>query len=229
MKTRMRAAERQAAIVRSAIQLFAEKGFRGATTRELASVLGVTEPVLYQHFRTKRDLYSAIIEAKARQASERVDRLRPYAETSDDRTFFMRLAELILERYETDPEITRLLLYSSLERHELSGLFFERVFADFYQLVSDYIGRRIREGVFRQVDPEIAARGLIGMISYPGLLELLFPDRLGKRSRRRTAREMVEIFLRGILAPVGEESTVPKSQSLRPRAANLPDSLPPIR
>ena len=229
MKTRMRAAERQAAIVRSAIQLFAEKGFRGATTRELASALGVTEPVLYQHFRTKRDLYSAIIEAKARQASERVDRLRPYAETSDDRTFFMRLAELILERYETDPEITRLLLFSSLERHELSELFFERVFADFYQLVSDYIGRRIRAGAFRKVDSEIAARGLIGMISYPGLLELLFPGRLGKPSRKRAVREMVEIFLRGIVAPVGEEPTAPKSQSPRPHGGNLRDPLPPIR
>jgi AcrR family transcriptional regulator len=232
MKTRMRAAERQAAIVQSAIQLFAEKGFRGATTRELASTLGVTEPVIYQHFRTKRDLYSAIIEAKARQASERVDRLRPYAETSDDRSFFVRLAELILERYETDPEITRLLLYSSLERHELSELFFERVFADFYRLVSDYIGRRIGAGAFRDVDPEIAARGLIGMISYPGLVELLFPCRLGKRSRRRTAREMVETFLHGIVAPVceeREEPSVPKSQSPRRHAESLPDPLPPIR
>jgi AcrR family transcriptional regulator len=232
MKTRMRAAERQAAIVRSAIQLFAEKGFRGATTRELASALGVTEPVLYQHFRTKRDLYSAIIEAKARQATERVDRLRPYAESSDDRAFFVRLAELILKRYETDPEITRLLLYSSLERHELSELFFERVFADFYQLVSCYIGRRIRAGAFRKVDPEIAARALIGMISYSGLVDLLFPGRLGKRSRKRTAREKVEIFLHGIAAPVSEECeepNVPKSQSRRPRAGNPPDPLPPIR
>ena len=64
MKTRMRGEERYAAIVRCAIRLFAEKGFRGATTRELASALGVTEPVLYRHFPTKRDLYNAIIEAK---------------------------------------------------------------------------------------------------------------------------------------------------------------------
>ena len=97
MKTRMRGEERYAAIVRSAIRLFAEKGFRGATTRELASALGVTEPVLYRHFPTKRDLYNAIIEAKAEQASERVHTLRRYAEAGDDKTFFTRLGELILE------------------------------------------------------------------------------------------------------------------------------------
>ncbi len=65
MKVRMKSEERRAAIVRSAIHLFAEKGFRGTTTRELAAAAGITEPVLYQHFRAKSDLYSAIIEAKA--------------------------------------------------------------------------------------------------------------------------------------------------------------------
>ena len=200
MKTRMRGEERHAAIVRSAIHLFADKGFRGATTRELASSLGVTEPVLYQHFNTKRDLYNAIIEAKARQASERVHTLRPYAEAGDDRVFFTRLAELILERYERDPEITRLLLFSSLERHELAGHFFERVFSDFYRLVLDYVRRRVSSGAFRRADPEIAARALIGMIGYHGLVEQLFPGYLAKRSRRRVAREMAEIFLSGISA-----------------------------
>lgn len=196
----MRGEERHAAIVRSAIHLFAEKGFRGATTRELASSLGVTEPVLYQHFKTKRDLYGAIIEAKARQSSERVDSLRPFAESGDDRVFFTRLAELILRRYDTDPETTRLLLFSSLEGHELAGHFFERMFSDFYQLVLEYIRRRIRDGAFRGVDAEIAARGLIGMIGYHGLVEQLFPGYLARRSRRRVAQEMVSIFLSGISA-----------------------------
>ena len=200
MKTRMRGAERHAAIVGSASQLFAEKGFRGTTTRELASALGVTEPVLYQHFRTKRELYDAIIEAKARQASERVHMLRPYAEAGDDCLFFTRLAELLLERYDRDPETTRLLLYSSLEGHELSAHFFERVFSDFYRLVLDYIRRRIEAGAFREVDPEIAARALIGMIAYHGLVEQLFPGYLKKRSRRRVAQEMTAVFLQGISA-----------------------------
>ena len=200
MQTRMRGEERQAAIVRSAIHLFAEKGFRGTTTRELASALGVTEPVLYRHFRTKRDLYGAIIEATARQASQRVHTLRPAAEAADDRAFFTSLAELILERYEKEPETTRLLLYSSLEGHEQAGQFFERVFRDFYELVLDYIRARIASGAFRAVDPEIAARGLIGMIAYHGLVEQLFPRYFKRRGRRRVAQEMSALFLSGISA-----------------------------
>ena len=65
-KPRMSSEERRAAIVHAACRLFAERGFRGTTTRELAAAVGVTEPVLYEHFRTKRDLYSAIIGEKAK-------------------------------------------------------------------------------------------------------------------------------------------------------------------
>src|SRR5580692_3109463 len=100
MTTRMKSEERRAAIVRSAIHLFAEKGFRGTTTRELAAAAGITEPVLYQHFRAKGD---------------------------DDRAFFRAIGVMILRRYQEDPELSRLLFFSSLERHELAELFFERL------------------------------------------------------------------------------------------------------
>ena len=194
----MKSDERRAAIVQSAILLFAEKGFRGTTTRALASTLGVTEPVLYQHFSTKRELYTAIIEEKAREATVQVSSLNRLAAASDDRAFFAALGELILRRYERDPELSRLLLFSCLERHELAELFFERLFQGAYRQVMDYIRRRIREGAFRKVNPEIAARGLIGMISYHGLVGLLLPGRFGKPNRRRVVDEMVTVFLGGI-------------------------------
>ncbi|MFM9597624.1 TetR/AcrR family transcriptional regulator, partial [Streptomyces scabiei] len=62
---RLSRAERRAAIIEAAIELFSEKGFRGTTTRELAQAVGVSEPVLYQHFATKKELYIAILSEKA--------------------------------------------------------------------------------------------------------------------------------------------------------------------
>src|SRR6516165_11289805 len=102
MKTRMRGEERRAAIVRSAIHLFAEKGFRGATTRELAAAAGVTEPVLYQHFRAKSDLYTAIIEVKAGEVSGNAAALDALAKGDDDRAFFRAIGIVMLRRYQED-------------------------------------------------------------------------------------------------------------------------------
>ncbi len=200
MKTRMKSEQRRAAIVRTAIHLFAEKGFRGATTRELAAAAGVTEPVLYRHFRTKRDLYSAIIEAKAGEASRHTADLAELARRGDDREFFLAVGELLLRRYETDPEISRLLLFSCLERHELADLFLDQLFLDFYKLAAAYIRRRIRAGAFRKVSPDIATRSFIGMIAYHGLFSLLFPERFGTPHRGRVVGQMVTVFLAGIQA-----------------------------
>jgi AcrR family transcriptional regulator len=196
--TRMKSEERRAAIVEAAIHLFAEKGFRGATTRGLAAALGVSGPALYRHFRTKRDLYSAIIETKSRQGDEEAAGLSLLQEAGDDRAFFRYLGSRILERYEDDPDFVRLLLFSALERHELADLFFERQMQDYFRIVVSYIQGRIDEGRFAPIDAQVAARGFNGMVSYHGLMRLLFGPRITQKNRAEVVEDMVEIFLRGI-------------------------------
>src|SRR3954470_12126552 len=111
-KPRMTSDERRAAIVDAACRLFAEKGFRGTTTRELAAAVGVTEPVLYEHFRTKKDLYNAIIGEKAKEGIAILSALRDrYLVVEDDVGFFNDLGNIIIQWYTKDPTFIRLLLY----------------------------------------------------------------------------------------------------------------------
>jgi AcrR family transcriptional regulator len=196
MASRMKSNERRAAILDEAVRQFAEKGFRGTTTRELASALGVTEPVLYQHFPTKKELYAAIIEEKACESDQEMAELESFS--GDDREFLLRLAGLILSRYEQDPCFVRLLLFSTLESHELADMFFQNRIRSFYDTVAGYIERRIQAGVFRRVDPVVAARAFIGMVSYHGLVQVLFHDRMVTAERPRLLSEMVGLFLEGI-------------------------------
>jgi AcrR family transcriptional regulator len=193
----MKGEERRAAILEASVRLFAEKGFRGATTRELASALQVSEPVLYQHFPTKRDLYGAILEEKARQGCSEFLELSRF-ETSGSREFFTRLANLILDQYEQDPCFIRLLLHSGLEGHEISEEFFRGYVKPFYEMVTSYIALRIDEGAFRRVNATLAARAFIGMISYHALVQLLFGDTTLKAARNEVVQEMVDLFLDGI-------------------------------
>jgi len=51
---------RREIILRSAHAVFTEKGFSGATTKELARVAGISEALLFRHFPTKEALYSAV-------------------------------------------------------------------------------------------------------------------------------------------------------------------------
>lgn len=57
---KLSAEQRRAEIIRAARQLFAEKGFDGTTTRELAVAAGVSEALMFKHFPNKEALYTSM-------------------------------------------------------------------------------------------------------------------------------------------------------------------------
>ncbi len=62
MSQRLSATARREQILDVALQVFANAGFHGASMNDVADAVGVTKPVLYQHFDSKRDLYQALID-----------------------------------------------------------------------------------------------------------------------------------------------------------------------
>jgi len=64
-RIRLPCRERRQAIVTAVQGAFADKGFDGTTTRELARAAGVSEALLYKHFPSKESLYVAMLEACA--------------------------------------------------------------------------------------------------------------------------------------------------------------------
>src|SRR4029450_3763991 len=67
MATRLPAKQRKAAVLDSACGIFSTGSYRGTTTADIARVAGVTEPVLYRHFASKRDLYLAVVDESWRR------------------------------------------------------------------------------------------------------------------------------------------------------------------
>jgi AcrR family transcriptional regulator len=59
---RLPAEERRAALLETACAAFSEGSYRGTTTADIARAAGVTEPILYRHFESKRDLFLACLE-----------------------------------------------------------------------------------------------------------------------------------------------------------------------
>jgi AcrR family transcriptional regulator len=59
---RLPAARRRRQLLDTALAVFAERGFHGTAMNDIAEAAGVTKPVLYQHFRSKRELYREVLE-----------------------------------------------------------------------------------------------------------------------------------------------------------------------
>jgi AcrR family transcriptional regulator len=149
-----------------AVRLFSRKGFRGATTKEIASAAGVNEAIIFRHFATKSELYAAIIDRKANSSGLKVLRgaLAKAMEQSDDRQVFETLAFHVLEFHERDDTAMRLILYSVLEGHELAEIITRNFILKIHQQMAEYIKKRMADGYFRRMDPILAVRGFMGMV-----------------------------------------------------------------
>ena len=60
-RPRLHSEERRATIVEAAGRLFGGRGYDATTLEDVAAAAGVTKPILYRHFESKRDLYLALL------------------------------------------------------------------------------------------------------------------------------------------------------------------------
>jgi AcrR family transcriptional regulator len=205
MSERLKASERREQIVHAAVELFSRKGFRGTTTREIAESVGISEAALFKYFATKEELYSAIIEAKS-QTEEVIAKAAAAAARQDDAGVFREVSLHFLEQIQCDPTLMRLLLFSALEGHELSEMFFSSRVRRLHEFLADYIRAGTGTGRFRALDPLLAARAFLGMVFHNLLIHELFGV---KREPGHGVRDVVEtfvsLFLRGLRTDPGAE------------------------
>jgi len=70
---RLTAGERRQQLFTVALQLFAERGYRATTMDDVAEAAGVTKPLLYQHFSSKRALYLELVDSVAKELLEAIN------------------------------------------------------------------------------------------------------------------------------------------------------------
>ena len=78
---RLPAARRRRQLLEVALRVFAERGFHPTSMNDLAEAAGVTKPVLYQHFGSKRELYLELLDDVGTRLRESIDKATSEATT----------------------------------------------------------------------------------------------------------------------------------------------------
>ena len=84
--TRLSADARREQILDVAIDVFGRSGYYGASMNYIAEAAGVTKPVLYQHFDSKSDLYSALLEEVGNRMLDAIAKATAEAPTGREQT-----------------------------------------------------------------------------------------------------------------------------------------------
>ena len=165
-------------ILEAAVDLFSEKSFEGATTREIASKAGVTQPLLSYHFRSKDDLWRAAVdrlfEALADTLAERESGLRGVDELT-----VMRLVvrEFIFFSAE-HPQVHRIITQECKTDGPRMDWLVERHIRPIYDAAAERLSRLVAQGLL----PDIPLAHLYYIITGAGPTMFV----LGPECRRLT-------------------------------------------
>ncbi len=221
-RARMSADQRRQHFIDAALHLFSTRGFRGTTTRAIAEAAGVSEALLFRHFPTKDDLYAAILKQKARQSGfdDRLAALRRLAGRGDDARMVHHLVRAVLDNYERDPDFERLMLYASLEGHELAAAGQQLFGLPAFTFLKEYVESRQKAGVFRRGDAGLIVFGLIALPVYFAMAQRLLGSTSTKVADRTLADTFTQLILDGIRLHGDEPGTRgrPVRRRARPQA-----------
>lgn len=133
--TKLSSEERREAIIAAARRVFADKGFHGTTTRDLASAAGVSEALLYKHFPNKEALFASMqVSCFGAQYHGRLDELMELESCSETLALMVRyLIEHVVrgsvEHEDAMAIYSRLMLRSFAEDGEFARLMLQRPMA----------------------------------------------------------------------------------------------------
>ena len=151
-------------ILRTAASLFAQFGYNGVSTREIASAAGVNEVTIYRHYPRKRDLYLAVLGAELQRVHLRGELLTRLAEAGDGRTALACTFELISTTLRQQPQLLRLIQYSALELSDDLDPLLRRHLGELVEVVARYLEPWIERGQLRCSNAKTLVLTLIAIV-----------------------------------------------------------------
>lgn len=173
---RLKAPQRREQLIEVATRLFAKFGYEATTTAAIAEAAKVTEPILYRHFKSKQELFIAIVRAMSEQTMASWNAL---TEQSDDPAEQIRLIAAgfpqHLQQLSDAYHVIHGALATSRDRKVMA------VMKEHYEEIEKFFCRIVKNGqdrgVFRtDLEPKVPAWQLINVGIGYAMIQLNLPN-----------------------------------------------------
>jgi TetR/AcrR family transcriptional regulator len=192
--------ERRKQLIEIAIDLFSKKGFRGTTTREIAAAAGVTEAIIFRHFATKEELYTAILDYKG--SSTGIEQWFADAdglmERDDDEGLFRLIVSKVLDVHRGEQRFERLMIHAALEGHQLAVMHQNQMTMGIGARLTEYIQRRQKSGALLDCDPAAVLFAVAGIGHLFALHKYMYQLIAEPASDEQMIESFVRILMQGL-------------------------------
>ncbi len=196
------AEDRIEAILDAATEVILERGFAGASTREIAKRAGASKETLYQRFPTKASLFAALIERKSNTLlASMADVLQVETDPQGALTTFGERVLSVMMTEEAQ-RLHHVVIAETREFPELAVAFWDKGPGRAREMLKLYLEELVKQNRMRKEDVDFASEQFLGALLGSVALRttLAMPDFLGeKRSVKSWARKTSEAFIRAHL------------------------------
>jgi len=190
--------DRRAQILEAALRVFADRGYRGASIREISREAGIRSPaLLYWYFPDKEALFREVLATNA-PILQAVVEPRNLMDLPPEEVL-PKLGRAYLAFDEPNTRALRLIIGEAIRRPEVAGRFITEGPGRVLEFLKAYLSRQVELGRLRPHDVRSSARAFMGMLIPQVGTKVFFPalqsDGLTDDEHLRSS---VEIFLRGL-------------------------------
>jgi len=155
------------AILEAAIKVFSEKGFKGATTKEIAQAAGIAEGTIFRHFSSKAAILYFIVDYYIPRLG--VDSLAQTLSECQGMDRQSALRYLIQNRFDIllrGKELLRIILTEIQYDASLREIYLERVYRPILHILSTFFQSGMEKGDYRSANPQLIGNLLISYIVF---------------------------------------------------------------
>ena len=189
-------------ILDAALKLISQKGYLGATTKEIASIAGIAEMTLFRHFPSKEKLFEEVLNTFSFLPV--LKGLMPEIAQLTYEQALTVIAKRFLETLYSRKAIIQI-MHSEVQRYpEKIHKIYHRFLDEMIRTLASYFNELAGKGTLRQFDTEIGARAFLGMFfAYFTTREFHMFRKFQPADTDKIIEEFVRIFAMGTLKQIG--------------------------
>jgi len=202
---RRRKEERPAEIIAAALETFAERGFAATRLDDIAERAGVTRGTLYLYFRSKEELFKAVVRQSIVPIIARGEEMVEHSQDSSA-ALLAKLLSMMPTAVAGSPvsAIPKLMIAEARNFPDLAQFYLEEVIRRGRRLVTAIIARGVERGEFRPVDMDHVFYCVVGPVLLTMLWKHSFEPYDGKcLDAQALCQAHLDLLLQGLLKREG--------------------------
>lgn len=187
------AADTYTKILQTARTLFVRQGYTATSMRQVAEATGIGKATIYHHFPDKRAIVMALLQQNDDRMQACLEQVR--AET-DPRGRIQTAAAVTIKFFFEYADIIQVVRREVTDGRNQMQVGLAAYFQEYAALLADAIRRGTRQGIFRPVDPNTAARVLLTL--FQGTFASVYLGSGHASTPEKAAQALLDVFFQGI-------------------------------